>query len=90
MPKDRETGTGKGFAFVDMSTPEEVETAVAALHATEYGGRSLRVQKSLPKDKQAKKTGTYVRRIMRGEYIMWWMIFYFVRSKMFYGDTDRL
>ena len=47
---------------MDMSSPEEVAAVVNALHQTDYGGRSLRVQASLPKDeaqKQAKKIGTY-------------------------------
>jgi len=60
IPRDRETGTSRGFAFVDMSSEEEVQKAVKSLHETNYNGRLLRVQPSLPKEearKQDKKTG---------------------------------
>jgi len=60
IPRDRETGTSRGFAFVDMSSEEEVQKAVKSLHETNYNGRLLSVQPSLPKEearKQDKKTG---------------------------------
>lgn len=55
IPKNRDTGSPRGFAFVDMSTEAEVDAAVAALHETEIGGRKIRVQKSLPKDEAQKQ-----------------------------------
>jgi RNA recognition motif-containing protein len=62
IPKNRESGQSRGFAFVDMSSPEEVQKAVDALHGTMYEGRTIRVQKSLPQEeakKQARKTGEF-------------------------------
>jgi len=56
IPKNRDTGTPRGFAFVDMSTEAEVDKAVVALHETEISGRKIRVQKSLPKDQAEKQT----------------------------------
>lgn len=50
VPRNRETGQARGFAFVDMSSPEEVEKAVEALHEVNFGGRTIRVTPSLPKD----------------------------------------
>ena len=38
----------KGFGFVEMSTPEEAETAKEALNGTEYEGRTMRVDEARP------------------------------------------
>ena len=40
---DRQTGRPKGFAFVEMSTPEEGEAAKAALNGTDLDGRAINV-----------------------------------------------
>jgi len=40
---DRQTGRPKGFAFVEMSTPEEAEAAKAALNGAELDGRAINV-----------------------------------------------
>ena len=40
---DRQTGRPKGFAFVEMSTPEEGEAAKAALNGTDLDGRTINV-----------------------------------------------
>ena len=40
MPKDRETGRFRGFAFVDV---EEADRAISELNGGEFGGRSLKV-----------------------------------------------
>ncbi len=40
---DRQTGRSRGFGFVEMSSPEEAETAVEKINGHDMGGRSLRV-----------------------------------------------
>ncbi|NEP49532.1 MAG: RNA-binding protein [Moorea sp. SIO3C2] len=49
VPKDRETGQGRGFAFVDMETTDQEESAIAELDGAEWMGRSMRVRKARPK-----------------------------------------
>jgi superfamily II DNA/RNA helicase len=46
---DRNTGRSKGFAFVNMESNADAETAVAALHGTDMGGRDLTVRIALPR-----------------------------------------
>ena len=57
VPRNRETGKSRGFAFVDMSSEEELQAAIDALNGTQLAGRTIRVNKSLPKDKVTKKSG---------------------------------
>ena len=54
VPRNRETGQARGFAFVDMSTREELDKAIEGVNGVMYGGRTLRAAESLPKD-QVKK-----------------------------------
>lgn len=63
MPRDKGTGRTRGFAFVDMGSEEELQQAIDGLHETMQGGRTIRVQPSLPKEKvkeQARKNGEFV------------------------------
>ena len=46
---DRETGRARGFAFVEMTNPEEADKAVAALNGTELAGRALKINEAKPK-----------------------------------------
>ena len=39
---------GKGFGFVEMSTPQEAEAAKAALDGTDFEGRTLKVDEARP------------------------------------------
>ena len=55
MPRNKNTGQFRGFAFVDLATEEELETAVSVLDNSDLNGRLLRVSKSLPKDQLEKK-----------------------------------
>lgn len=55
IPKDRNSGRSRGFAFVDMGTPEELQAAIDAVDSLMFGGRTLRVVKSVPKDQQEPK-----------------------------------
>ena len=47
---DRDTGRSRGFGFVEMSTQEEAEKAIAALNGTELEGRTLTVNLAKPKE----------------------------------------
>lgn len=40
---DRVTGRSRGFAFVEMTTPEGAQNAVAKLDGKDLGGRAMRV-----------------------------------------------
>jgi RNA recognition motif-containing protein len=41
--EDRETGRSRGFAFVEMATPEEAAAAIEAFNGKDFGGRNLTV-----------------------------------------------
>ncbi len=43
---DRDTGRSRGFGFVEMSTAEEADQAIAQFNGKELDGRQLRVEKS--------------------------------------------
>lgn len=44
--RDPHTKDSRGFAFVTMEVPEEAETAIAQLNATELMGRTMNVEKA--------------------------------------------
>jgi len=46
---DRETGQPRGFAFVQMGSPEDAKAAIEALNGRDFDGRSLTVSESRPK-----------------------------------------
>ena len=48
VPRDRTTGTRRGFAFVSMATQEMADAAIAALDKTDMDGREIKVSLSLP------------------------------------------
>src|SRR5512145_1715450 len=56
---DRDTGRSKGFAFVEMATPQEAADAVSKLNSSEMEGRTLKVSVALP---QAPRSGPAQRR----------------------------
>jgi cold-inducible RNA-binding protein len=43
---DRETGRPRGFAFVEMETPEDATAAIAAMDGQSVDGRSLKVNEA--------------------------------------------
>ena len=47
--RDQATGRARGFAFVEMRTDEEAQSAITALNGTQVGGRSLTVNEARPK-----------------------------------------
>jgi cold-inducible RNA-binding protein len=46
---DRDTGRSRGFAFIEMTSDSEAESAIAALNGAEVGGRALIVNEARPK-----------------------------------------
>ena len=49
MINDRETGRFRGFAFVEMATPEAKDAAIKGLDGQEIDGRQLRVNEAQEK-----------------------------------------
>jgi cold-inducible RNA-binding protein len=47
---DRDTGRSKGFGFVEMSTDQEAQAAIAALNGQQVEGRSLTVNEARPRE----------------------------------------
>jgi len=45
---DKYTGQSRGFGFIEMSSGEEAQAAITALHSTELGGRTLTVNEAKP------------------------------------------
>jgi RNA recognition motif-containing protein len=62
---DQFSGRSRGFGFVEMSTPQEAQRAVAELNGRELDGRSLRVEVSTPKTGDTRERG-YASRGGRG------------------------
>ena len=47
---DRMTGRSKGFGFVEMSSDQEAQAAIAALNGQDHGGRALTVNEAKPRE----------------------------------------
>ena len=47
---DRETGRSRGFGFVEMSSKEEGEAAIAQFNGKEVNGRALNVNEAKPRE----------------------------------------
>ena len=48
--EDRDTGRSRGFAFVEMSSDEEANSAIEQFNGKEVGGRSLKVNEAKPRE----------------------------------------
>ena len=49
---DRATGQSKGFGFVEMSSYQEAEAAIAALNGQQVDGRTLTVNEAKPREER--------------------------------------
>ena len=56
---DPVTGRSRGFGFVEMSSGEEANQAVARLNGRELDGRQIRVEISTPKPSAARSGGGF-------------------------------
>lgn len=48
--EDRETGRSRGFGFVEMSSKEDGDNAIAQLNGKEVDGRALKVNEAKPQE----------------------------------------
>ena len=59
---DRMTGRSRGFAFVTMSTPEEAQKAIEAMHGATLAERPLTVNIARPKEERPPRSDRGPRR----------------------------
>lgn len=52
LPTDHETGRVRGFAFVEMDSLTQEDSAIEALDGAEWMGRDLKVNKAKPRENQ--------------------------------------
>lgn len=55
--RDRATGRARGFAFVEMSSDDEAQSAIRELNAAQMGGRSLTVNEARPQPERGSGGG---------------------------------
>jgi RNA recognition motif-containing protein len=55
--RDMATGRARGFAFVEMQTDEDAQTAIQRFNGTELGGRAIVVNEARPKPEFAGSGG---------------------------------
>ena len=48
--EERDTGRSRGFGFVEMSSADEAQAAIASLDGKEMDGRSLKVNEAKPRE----------------------------------------
>src|ERR1041385_7583841 len=51
--EDRDTGRSRGFAFVEMSTQDEANSAIDQFNGREVGGRALKVNEAKPRENRS-------------------------------------
>jgi len=56
---DRDSGQSKGFGFVEMSSAECAQAAIAALHGMSVDGRSIVVSLARPREDRAGASNAY-------------------------------
>ncbi len=56
LPKDKESGQLRGFAFVEMAANEEESTAIEALDKFEFMERKIKVNVARPRKQGSKKS----------------------------------
>lgn len=54
---DRDTGRGRGFGFVEMNTQQQAEAAIRGLEGREFGGRTIHVAISEPRERGSNNRG---------------------------------
>jgi len=56
---DRDTGRSRGFGFVEMSSNDDGEKAIAGLNGSQLGGRTINVNEARPKAERGSGGGGF-------------------------------
>ncbi len=56
---DRDTNRSKGFAFIEMSTDGEAQTAIESLNGQAFEGRNLTVNEAKPMEPRTNRTNSF-------------------------------
>jgi len=59
LVSDKFSGKSKGFGFVEMSSNEEAEAAIAALNEKDFKGRDIKVNQAKPKEERPQRRARY-------------------------------
>ena len=51
--EDRDTGRSRGFGFVEMSTKEEAQSAIATFDGKDLDGRNIKVNEAKPRENRS-------------------------------------
>lgn len=54
---DRDTGQSKGFGFVEMSSAEQAQAAISAMHGMSVDGRTITVNLARPREDRGMSGG---------------------------------
>ncbi len=54
---DRDSGRSKGFAFVEMSSPEEAQESVNRFNGADLDGRAMKVSEAKPQEPRDNRGG---------------------------------
>lgn len=54
--KDRDTGSSKGFAFVEMSSQAEAEAAIKKFNGYSLGNREIKVNPARPREESTNRS----------------------------------
>jgi RNA recognition motif-containing protein len=57
--KDRDTGSSKGFAFVEMANQSEAEKAISSFNGYSLGNRQIKVSVARPREERPRGGGWY-------------------------------
>lgn len=57
--KDRDTGSSKGFAFVEMGNQSEAEKAISSFNGYSLGNRQIKVSVARPREERPRGGGWY-------------------------------
>ena len=57
--QDRATGRSRGFAFIEMASPEDVAKAINMFHQKDFQGRPLTVNEARPREERPPGGGGY-------------------------------
>jgi RNA recognition motif-containing protein len=57
MPKDRDSGDFRGFAFVEFADAQSADDATNALNETDFNGRTLRINEARPREDRGGRGG---------------------------------